>query len=132
MKRKILLVVGFIAVAVGFALFLKVKLVSDGDPDRYYHIALSKITAESGRPFLRSLPQVEDLGWGDYFVDKEFLFHEVTTLGYVIGGERGVEESSFLCSILCLMVFYFFAAGRIPIPGPWRFPSLCFPRRSSR
>lgn len=56
------------------------------DPDRYYHLAISRMTAEEG--LLRRLPQVEDLGWGRAFPEKEFLFHAVTSLAYRLGGER--------------------------------------------
>lgn len=54
------------------------------DPDRYYHLALSHLIAEHG--LLRSLPQAEDLGWGRYFPDKEFLFHALTGSADSLGG----------------------------------------------
>jgi hypothetical protein len=88
----------------------------EGDPDRYFHMALSRITADSGQLYLRSLPQVEDLGWGDYFLDKEFFFHQLTTLGYRISGDHGVERAAFFCSLLSLAVFFLFAAARLPWP----------------
>jgi hypothetical protein len=58
------------------------------DPDRFYHFAISKIYATSGFP--KTLPQAEDVGWGDAFAEKEFLFHVLTGLGHKIGGEMGV------------------------------------------
>jgi hypothetical protein len=99
--------------AFGFALGLDKNAA--GDPDRYYHLALSRITVESHRPFLRSLPQVENLLWGDLFVDKEFLFHQLTTAAYRLAGERGVEEAVFLCAIAALAIFFLFAASRLPL-----------------
>ena len=57
-------------------LFFPPRLVGSNDPDRYYHLGLAAITAEHGLP--ATLPQVEDLGWGNYFPDKEFLFHALT------------------------------------------------------
>ncbi len=49
------------------------------DPVRYHHLALSRLSSEQG--LLRTLPQIEDLGWGQYFPDKEFLFHVLTATG---------------------------------------------------
>lgn len=58
------------------AFFLPPRLVGSNDPDRYYHLGLSRLISSEG--LLRTLPQVEDLGWGRYFPDKEFLFHALT------------------------------------------------------
>lgn len=58
------------------------------DPDRYYHLALSREMNEKG--VLKSLPQAEDVGWAEKFVDKEFLFHVFTAAGHFLGGEKGV------------------------------------------
>jgi len=57
--------------------------VGGADPDRFYHLGLSRLIAGSGLP--KVLPQVEDLGWGHYFPDKEFLFHALTALAWKIG-----------------------------------------------
>jgi hypothetical protein len=58
------------------------------DPDRFYHFAISKIYATSGFP--KTLPQAEDVGWGEAFAEKEYFFHVLTGLGHKIGGEMGV------------------------------------------
>ena len=42
-----------------------------GDTDRFYHLALSKILALNGSFSLESLPQVDDLGWKNYFPDRK-------------------------------------------------------------
>jgi hypothetical protein len=67
------------------------------DSDRHYHFALSAQAPWSGH--LGKLPQVEDLGWGKRFVDKEYLFHVFTTWGYRARGERGVIAA---CALLAL------------------------------
>ncbi len=113
MKRSQWLILGVFLLSAAFTFVLKVQLVQNGDPDRFYHIALSRITADSSRLFLRELPQVEDLGWNQNFVDKEFLFHQLTTLGYRLGGERGVVEATFFCALASLLLFYAFAAARL-------------------
>ena len=59
------------------------------DTDLPYHQAISRIWNAGG--LIRSLPQVEDLNWGSYFIEKEFLFHAVTALGYWLGGDEGVR-----------------------------------------
>jgi hypothetical protein len=117
MKRKLIAAFAFFVLAAVLLSFLRVKVISQSDPDRYYHIALSRLTAESGQLYLRSLPQVEDLGWGTDFVDKEFLFHIFTTLGFRAGGEVGVEYTSFLFVVLSLLLFYCYAVSRISIPA---------------
>lgn len=63
---------------------------------------------------LRSLPQVEGLGWGDFYIDKEFLFHQVTGLAYLAAGERGVVGASLLLSALAALAFLWFASRRLP------------------
>ncbi len=59
------------------------------DPDRHYHLALSRAGAENGR--VTALPQLADIGWDKKFVDKEYLFHVFTSWAYRLGGESGVE-----------------------------------------
>jgi len=100
--------------AVSFALLYKESRLKLGDPDRYYHFALSREMVQSGKLFLRSLPQVEDLGWGEFFVDKEFLFHQVTALGYWINGDAGAEFGSTLLTIAGMLAFFAFASSKLP------------------
>ena len=85
------------------------------DPDRYYHLALGRIAAEHG--LLRVLPQVEDLGWGQYFPDKEFLFHVLTELGYRGGRDAGVLAIIPLLGSAIALVLYATLARVLP---PWK------------
>src|SRR5687768_5793418 len=64
--------------------YLPPRLTGSTDPDRFYHLGLSRLIAASGLPEV--LPQVEDLGWGRYFPDKEFLFHALTGTASAAGG----------------------------------------------
>jgi hypothetical protein len=57
------------------------------DPDRYYHLAVSRQFAQDG--FLRTIPQVVGLGWDQAFQDKEFLFHVLTGAAWWLWGEGG-------------------------------------------
>lgn len=116
MKNKILLLAGFLVLASAFAVSFRKFSMRLTDPDRYYHFALSREMVQTGQVFLRSLPQVEDLGWGEFFVDKEFLFHQVTALGYRLGGDVGVEWGVILCGIGTILVLLLFAAKNLP-PG---------------
>lgn len=80
-----------VALAIGCYYWLFVaapRLLGSADPDRYYHLGLSRLIAASG--LLRVLPQAEDLGWGRYFPDKEFLFHVLTGSASALGGDAGV------------------------------------------
>ena len=82
------------------------------DPDRYYHLALSRLIAEHG--LLRALPQVEDLGWGRYFPDKEFLFHALTGGAQYFGGSSFVLWLVPLLGIAIALCLYLELSRRIP------------------
>jgi hypothetical protein len=78
-----------LAMASYYALFFfPPRLLGSTDPDRYYHLGLSRLISHQG--LLRTLPQAEDLGWGRYFPDKEFLFHVLTGTADWINGSMGV------------------------------------------
>ena len=74
------------------------------NPDRYYHFAISKMTLEQG--VLGSLEQLPDLGWDRHFPEKEFLFHQVTALGYRFGGEAGVVWSCRIVVAIGLILLF--------------------------
>lgn len=114
MRKKLVLTAGFLLLALGFLALPRFAPLDTKDPDRYYHLALSKMMVSSGQLFLRSLPQVEDLGWADNFVDKEFLFHQLTAAAYLLGGEAGVDLVPRLCAILGILAFLWFAGLRLP------------------
>jgi hypothetical protein len=79
------------------------RLIGVHDPDRSFHLALSTLIAKGGFP--RTLPQVEDLGWGRYFPDKEFLFHVLTGAAERLGGSAlviGLIPVLGLAILLCL------------------------------
>lgn len=94
-----------------------------GDTDRYYHFALSKMLHEQGAFRLPALPQAEDIGWGNYFPDKEFLFHVVTRLGYSMAGEAGAAWAVLLAAAGTGVVLYLFALAWLP-PLPAFFCAL--------
>lgn len=85
------------------------------DPDRFYHLALSRLSSEQG--LLRSLPQVEDLGWGQYFPDKEFLFHVLTAAGYRLNGDAGALAVIPLLGVGIVGLLYLTLRREIP---PWK------------
>jgi hypothetical protein len=85
--------------------FFKTFSISLGDPDHFYHLAVSRISSQTG--LITQLPQVEDIGWGRYFPDKEFLFHVITRWGYEIGGDKGVELIPLLLgALICVLTFF--------------------------
>jgi hypothetical protein len=94
-----------IAIAYGARLRLFASRFPKIDLDLPYHQAISRITAQQG--LIRSLPQVEDLGWGGYFPDKEFLFHLLTTAGHWLGGDGGVELAGHLAALGFLLALHF-------------------------
>ena len=75
-------------VAASLALTLGFQSRAISDPDRYYHLAVSRMEASEGR--LKKLVQAEDIGWNKSFPEKEWLFHEISSVAYRISGEDGV------------------------------------------
>jgi hypothetical protein len=88
------------------------------EPDAYYHYKISKITSESG--LIRELSQFPDLGWNKYFPEKEFLFHAMTSIGYKIMGEAGVNMTCNLLFIGIMLLIIFisdiFISRKISVP----------------
>ena len=84
--------------------FLPPMSVGSTDPDRYFHLGLSQLISEHG--LLRVLPQVEDLGWGRYFPDKEFLFHVLTGTAHSLGGSPCVLAVVPLTGILIALLLH--------------------------
>jgi hypothetical protein len=85
------LAIAFITAGLGLTyrgFFYPPRIYGMGDADRFYHLAVSREMAQTGG-LLRVLPQAEDLGWGNSFPDKEFLFHLFSALGYSLGGDWG-------------------------------------------
>jgi len=82
------------------------------DADRYFHFAISRAAIEQGK-FINSLPQVEFLGWGEYFPDKEFLFHIITSTAYRIGSEHAIIIT--LTGIAISIIFISFYMGNLII-----------------
>ena len=82
--------------------FLPPRSMGERDPDRYFHLGLSRLMADQG--LLRSLPQAEDLGWGKYFPDKEFLFHQLSAGMGRIAGDAGVLSLVPLLGVATLLV----------------------------
>jgi hypothetical protein len=80
---------------------------SPADPDRHFHFAVARAWAEHGVP--KTLPQVEGIGWNVEYVDKEFLFHLVTWLGWLLGERGGVIASSALLAALIVTLLYVLA-----------------------
>lgn len=95
--------------------FLPPRQVGVHDPDRSYHLALSKLIAQDGFP--RTLPQVEDLGWGRYFPDKEFLFHVLTGAAERLGGSTMVLALVPLLGIGIMLSLYTELSRRLK---PWQ------------
>jgi hypothetical protein len=82
------------------------------DPDRHFHFAVARAWATSGIP--RTLPPVEGIGWHAAYVDKEFLFHVITWLGWEAAERTGVVVASALLG--ALVVGLLFALTRRTLP----------------
>ncbi len=95
--------------------WLKLQHLHRSDPDTFTYLALARETALRGP--LTKLPQVEDLGWGRHFADKNLIFNVVNGLFYQLGGETGVLFSLFLIS-LAVVVALFLGVVRF-LPPHW-------------
>lgn len=94
--------------------FFPPRLVGSNEPDRYFHLGLARLISTDGLP--KILPQVEDLGWGHYFPDKEFLFHALTGAAYWLAGPAGVLLVVPLLGIAIVACLYTIVARVLP-PG---------------
>ena len=94
-KKFIPLVLGFLVISVHFFTF---QYQQTGDPDYFYHVALSRQMQND--PLPRTISAFSGIGWDKEFVDKEFLFHQVTSLAYRIDGERGVALVPYFLSLV--------------------------------
>lgn len=103
-----------LSVAGSFLFLQRNAEITYSDPDRYYHLALSREAVKSGKWFLDTLPAVEGLGWNQKFAEKEFLFHQITTLGYRLGEEEGVALLVSLFAILTYATLFRFASRSLP------------------
>lgn len=64
------------------------KELQRSEPDVYTQLSLARQTSESG--LVRTIPQVRDLGWDTEYIDKNFLFTQLTGVSYKLFGETGV------------------------------------------
>ena len=111
--RLIRVVLGLLLVG----MFLGISLYSNHysqNIDRFYHFAISKMVATQGAP--STIEAVEHLGWHKQFAEKEYLFHQLTGLGYLFGQESGVRASVALVSSLLLISLFYFASRALGAP----------------
>jgi len=104
--RADLVAVLVLAAALGAGLWLFAER-SPADPDRHFHFAVARTWAEHGVP--STLPQVENIGWNVEYVDKEFLFHVVTWLGWLVDGREGVVGASAALAACVVGLLYLLA-----------------------
>jgi hypothetical protein len=81
------------------------------DPDRYYHFAVSDVTARDFAP--ETLPQITGIGWDKFFVEKEFGFHVLTGLGSRLGGDTGVVVTAMLIGAAIIFVVFLVNTRRV-------------------
>jgi hypothetical protein len=109
------LLVAMVMAAYYYTFYFPPRLVGLSDPDRFYHLGLSRLIARQG--LLRTLPQAEDLGWGHYFPDKEFLFHVITGLASWMSGPIGVLLITPLLGVAIVLCLYVMLAR---VMRPWQ------------
>jgi hypothetical protein len=74
------------------------------DPDLAFHLAISRETATHG--LVRAIPQAAGLTWSQHFPEKEFLFHQLTGLGYRLAGEAGATAAAAAMSVAAAVGLY--------------------------
>jgi hypothetical protein len=89
---------------------------SPADPDRHFHFAVSRAWATTG--LAKTLPAVEGIGWHQQYVDKEFLFHVVTWLGWEAAERAGVVAACAVLGGLVVALLYALARRSLsPLPA---------------
>lgn len=99
-----------LALAASVALWWRVAPGLREDVDRFYHYALSREMAERGL-VLPALPQVEGLGWQNYFFDTGFLYHVFTAGAWRVDGETGVFFAN--AALAAALVALLYALARV-------------------
>ena len=74
------------------------------DPDLAFHLAISRETATHG--LVRAIPQASGLTWSQHFPEKEFLFHQLTGLGYRLAGDSGAKAAAVAASVAAALGLY--------------------------
>lgn len=82
------------------------------DPDRFFHFALWTETVRQGVWWIHSWNAFPLLGWHNFFIDKEFLFHLLLRPVYVLAGERAVLLTTASAAALALWLPYFLLRPR--------------------
>ncbi len=95
-------------------LLAKNMKLQEKDPDRYYHFAVSRHMQEIDGWFPKTLPAVVGLKWDRYFPDKEFLFHQLTALGYRLNNDQGVIYAALACAMLIPIVIFLYGSTLLP------------------
>jgi hypothetical protein len=111
--------VGVIMGVYGFVLS-RMGEVALSDPDRYFHVAIFKMGAESG--LVTSLPQAADLGWAEAFPNGYFLFGLFGAALYRLGGESSAQTLAPILAILFFSILLFALRKRL---DPWQSLGLC-------
>lgn len=110
-------VLGALAAVSALALLLffqhRIAPIAEGDPDRYFHLALARETVLAGKLWLKQLPQFTGVGWDHQFPDKEFLFHFLNRGLQAWGGERAVLWMVPGVSSLIVLVLLFLVTGQL-------------------
>lgn len=74
------------------------------EPDTRFYIGLARQTSQTG--LIRSLPQAENIGWASHFPETRFLFIQLATLMYRLGGEKAIFALTPFLSFLILLCLF--------------------------
>jgi hypothetical protein len=108
MKPQLRALLGLTAISAFFLFWLGFQFFVP-DPDRLYHLAISREVAMRG-PVLANIPQAEDIGWARYFPEKEFLHHVFTGLGFYLGKENGAAAASHSIALSVLLLVFWISS----------------------
>lgn len=115
--NRILYCLGFLVTAYGFY-WLQAQ-PQFFDPDSLYHLFILSQAQAQHVWFLKTLPQLPELGWQNYFSDKEFLFHFILRLPFALGGEKAVLAASACLGAGLVWLPFFFATQKCWLAVAW-------------
>lgn len=95
------------------------------DPDYFYHLGASRHFNQTGQ--METLPQVDGLGWGINFIDKEYGYHLLTRLAVFLGDESALRTLPLLLLFLTLLALFLTARrqiGSLPLAAVALLPAL--------
>src|ERR1700722_15869232 len=115
-SSRLILTAGLLLLLLGgyWMVSFRLKEISLAEPDRYFHLALARMTAERG--LVDAIPQIDNLSWKNEYPNGYFLFSTINGLLYRFGGERAVLAVVPVLAGIFLTLLFCILQTLVPLP----------------